>query len=396
MSASLHRRRPLEIWPAFVDATASLLMVVVFALMIASVGQLFLTTALSGRDAALSRLNARVAELADQLSMQTAESARLLELVEVRTASLESTQLALASSELLAAEQARELEQQAAAMSEQARALASSEALAAEQTAALAEKAQALVALENEIAALMSLRDRLNEELETIVAEREDIRERLAAEAEINLTAQAQIEHLNRQLAELGKQLTNISHALEIARADGELKQSTIDDLGQRLNLALATKARRLERYRSAFFGRLREALANYPGIRIVGDRFVLPSELLFESASDELDARGRSQVERLADTLQELEHRIPPDIDWVLRIDGHTDSRAISSERFASNWELSTARAIRIARALMDYGIAPDRLAATGFAEYHPIDPGQTDAAYARNRRIEIKLTSR
>lgn len=410
MSAFLHKRRPLEIWPAFVDATASLLMVVVFALMIASIGQLFLTTALSGRDAALGRLNARVAELADQLSMQTAESTRLHQLAEVRTASLETARASLGQSERLAAQRALEIGRQRDALADKTSKLASSEALAAVQTAeleqraaaiseqalALAEKDQTLSALENEVAALTTLRDRLNAELKTILDERDDVRVRLAAETENNLAAQAQMEHLNRQVAEVRKQLSSLAHALEIAQADGELKQTTIDNLGKRLNLALASKAQQLERYRSAFFGRLRETLADYPGIRIVGDRFVLPSELFFESASDELDASGRKQIAQVAASLKELEVRIPPDLDWVLRIDGHTDARAINTDRFPSNWELSAARAIRIVRALAAHGIPSARLAATGFAEFHPIDTGDTEAAHARNRRIEIKLTSR
>ncbi len=154
--------------------------------------------------------------------------------------------------------------------------------------------------------------------------------------------------------------------------------------------------AQQLKRYRSAFFGRLREALADYPGIRIVGDRFVLPSGLLFASGSDELGDDGRKQVARLAASLKDLAARIPSDLDWVLRIDGHTDARAIHSERFPSNWDLSAARAIRIVRALAAHGIPERRLAATGFAEHHPIDTQETPEAYARNRRIEIKLTSR
>ena len=151
-----------------------------------------------------------------------------------------------------------------------------------------------------------------------------------------------------------------------------------------------------LQRYRSEFFGRLRDALSDYPDIRIEGDRFVLPSELLFESGSDKLGLAGQRQVMKLANTLREVAQIIPEDIDWVLRIDGHTDKRPISNSHFRSNWELSSARAISIVRAMINKGIPARRLAATGFAEYHPVDTADTAKAYARNRRIELKLTSR
>ena len=169
-----------------------------------------------------------------------------------------------------------------------------------------------------------------------------------------------------------------------------------IEDLGQRLNTALASKARQLQRYRSEFFGRLSEALGQYPDIRIEGDRFILPSELLFESGSDQLGAEGRQQVARLARTLNEIAAIIPADIDWILRVDGHTDRRPINSERFQSNWELSAARAISLVRQMAASGVPLARMAAAGFAEYHPVDPAETATAYARNRRIELKLTSR
>ena len=169
-----------------------------------------------------------------------------------------------------------------------------------------------------------------------------------------------------------------------------------IEDLGQRLNTALASKARQLQRYRSEFFGRLREALGQYPDIRIEGDRFILPSELLFESGSDQLGAEGRQQVARLALTLNEIAAIIPADIDWILRVDGHTDRRPINSERFQSNWELSAARAISLVRQMAENDVPLARMAAAGFADYHPVDLATTAAAYARNRRIELKLTSR
>ncbi len=204
------------------------------------------------------------------------------------------------------------------------------------------------------------------------------------------------MELLNRQLLELRQQLSDIANALEIAEKDIAQKQTTIDDLGTRLNTALANKAQMLQRYRSEFFGQLRDALSDYPDIRIEGDRFVFPSELLFETGSDELGIAGQKQVNQLATTLHEIAKIIPDDIDWVLRIDGHTDKRPINSDTFRSNWELSSARAISIVRAMIENGIPAKRMAATGFAENYPIDTNETPEAYARNRRIELKLTSR
>lgn len=376
----LRRRRPLDIWPAFVDAIASLLMIVIFVVLLAAVGQLFLSGAILGRDDALDRLNRRVSDLADLLSMQREETTRLSTLVELRTASLETAEAELAAGEATIAEQAEVLAERADVITDQ--------------QARLAAGAARLAALEDEVAALEALRDRIRSELEATLTERTDISAKLARESELNIAKQAQIERLNRQLEEVRKQLAGLAHALEVAEADAAMKQTQIADLGQRLNLALASKAAELQRYRSEFFGRLRDALADYPGIEIVGDRFVLPSGVLFASGEAALGPDGRRQVRRLAQTIKDVTGRIPDDLDWVLRIDGHTDRRPIATDRFPSNWELSAARAISIVRELRRAGVPPERLAATGFAEHQPIDPGDSEAALARNRRIEIKLT--
>ncbi|MCB1746030.1 MAG: peptidoglycan -binding protein [Gammaproteobacteria bacterium] len=376
------RRRPLDIWPAFVDAIASLLMVVVFVLLVAVVGQQFLTDALLGRDRSLARLNARVDQLADLLSMQQAESARLDQELALRSASLASSEQALAAARDLNADQAAQLERRARTIDEQNEALAGQRA--------------ELATLEHDIAALQSLKDRINDELEATLAERDDIRARLAEENELNVAAQAEVENLNRQLEEVRRQLASLAETLEVAEQDAAAKDLRIAELGQKLNLALANKASELARYRSDFFGRLREALAGTDGVEVVGDRFVLPAGVLFPSGTDELGPAGRRQVARVAETLTGLMTQIPADIDWILRVDGHTDRRPINTERFPSNWELSTARAIAIVHELVRFGIPPTRLAATGFGPYHPIDNGDSPAALARNRRIEFKLTSR
>lgn len=380
---TIRRNRPLNIWPAFVDATASLLMVVVFALLLAVLGHLVLSNALTDRDTSLAELNSRINKLTEILSLEKAETSRLQQLVSVRTANLDAAEKQIKSQRLSIEEKTALLKVQDAALSER------------EQK--IAEQLQLLETLQIDIEALTALRDRIQMELEKEIAEHDAVKQKLLEESELNIQNTAQMELLNRQLEELRQQISAISSALEIAEKDIKEKQTTIDDLGSRLNTALANKTQLLQKYRSEFFGRLRDALSNYPNIRIEGDRFVFPSELLFQSGSDSIGIEGKKQIKQLAKSLNEVASIIPEDIDWVLRIDGHTDKRPIlNSERFPSNWELSTARAISIVRELIKNGIHANRLAATGFAEFHPVEAGNSAEAYARNRRIELKLTSR
>jgi len=220
--------------------------------------------------------------------------------------------------------------------------------------------------------------------------------EALDAEKTVSAAAQAQLALLNRQIEALRTQLARISQALDAAEAKDSEQNTVIANLGRRLNLALAQKVEELSRYRSEFFGRLREALGDRPDIRIVGDRFVFQSEVLFESASAGLGEEGQQSLAQLAATLLEISARIPEDLPWILRVDGHTDRIPIATGAFPSNWELASARATSVVKFLIEEGIPPRRLAATAFAEYQPIDPSSNEAAYGRNRRIEIKLTER
>ncbi|MDH4012387.1 MAG: peptidoglycan -binding protein, partial [Desulfobacterales bacterium] len=208
--------------------------------------------------------------------------------------------------------------------------------------------------------------------------------------------ALAKVELLNQQLAALRLQLAALNEALEASEAKEKDSQDRIADLGQRLNVALAIKARELARYRSNFFGELRKTLGQRKDFKIVGDRFVFPSDVLFDPGSATLKPGAYDQLNKLAAALNEIEGNIPANIPWVMRVDGHTDIRPISSSIFPSNWELSAARAISVVRYLMGRGIAPEHLVAAGFGEYQPIDSGQSPAALARNRRIELKLTER
>ncbi len=217
-------------------------------------------------------------------------------------------------------------------------------------------------------------------------------------EAERNLSQQqiSQIALLNQQIAALRRQLAAIESALEVSEKRNKESQTKLTELGQRLNVALAQRVQELQRYRSEFFGRLREILGNRPEIRIVGDRFVFQSEVFFDRGSATLRAEARPELDKVANALLDLAKRVPKDIAWVIRVDGHTDVRPISSDRFPSNWELSSGRAISVVQYLISRGVRPENLVAAGFGEFQPIDTAGTEEAYSRNRRIELKLTER
>jgi len=218
----------------------------------------------------------------------------------------------------------------------------------------------------------------------------------LEGEKKISARALSQVEILNQQIAALRRQLAAIEQALNASEAKNTEATARITELGQRLNIALAERVKQLSRYQSEFFGKLREILGNRPDVRIVGDRFVLQSEVFFDTGKADLKDEGRAELDKVADALLGLEKQIPPEIPWVLRVDGHTDVRPITGGVFKSNWDLSAARAISVVQYLIAKGVAPKRLVAAGFGEFQPIEAGATEDAYRRNRRIELKLTER
>ncbi len=389
-------RRSVNIWPGFVDALATLLLVVVFVLMVFMISQYFLSTALSGRDEALTRLERDINDLAELLSLERSANAELR---------IDASQL---SSELQSSLSVREtLANQLAALTEtrdeiQAR-LAAAEASGAKVSEELEdtfkeledtfkvieadkEKIQAQL---QDLAILQSLRDDLIAKLARTESDAE-------AQKQLGDEAQAQVQLLNRQIFALRRQLASLATALEVAETANKEQDVQIANLGRRLNVALASKVQELARYRSEFFGRLREVLGTRKDVRIVGDRFVFQSEVLFETGSAALGEAGQRQLGQLARTLTEIAVRIPKNLPWVLRVDGHTDRIPINTPEFPSNWELSTARAISVVKFLIDQGISADHLAATGFGEHQPLDPGLSEEALRRNRRIELKLTQR
>jgi len=368
------RRRSIDFWPGFVDALSSLLMVLVFVLMIFTIGQFVLSDALSGRDKALAALNLELAQLAKTLSMEKEAKLKAENSIQELSASLASTSGERDALRL-------NLDSTSATLTQTQAKLEGSEAEVAKLTA--------------DINALAELRRQLESEIASKLAELEESQDKLATQTELSAKSAAQVELLNRQMAALRTQLAELSSALDLAKAQAKAKDVRIEELGKELNLALANKVNELQRYRSDFFGKLRGVLGSREDVRIVGDRFVFQSEVLFASGEAEIGPRGREQLAKLARTLKELAARIPPDIPWVLQVDGHTDKRPINTSRFPSNWELSTARAISVARFLISQGIPSDHVAARGLAEFQPLDDGETEDAYRRNRRIEIKLTS-
>lgn len=250
--------------------------------------------------------------------------------------------------------------------------------------------------LEFSVATLTAQRNKDLAATTALTAELTNDTAKLATADKLSADSQSQVTLLNQQLAELQKQLAAITQALDISQTGLKDRDIKITDLGNKLNLALADKVEQLKRYRSEFFGRLSQLLANHPGIRVVGDRFVFQSEVLFPPGSAEMSQAGREQMHTLAGTLKQIAAEIPADLPWILRVDGHADRQPISNSAFPTNWELSSARAITVVKLLMADGIKPQNLAATGFSQYQPLDAGTSPEAFARNRRIELRLTDR
>jgi chemotaxis protein MotB len=340
------RERGIDYWPGFVDALSTLVLGIIFLLTVFVVVQFFLSQEVAGKDTALTRLNAQIAQLTDLLSLEKTGKVDLEEEIARMRASLSG------------AESERD------------------------RLRAAAEGGSNATVVQGQ---LTEAQGKLNE-----------LSGSLESEKSVSARALAQIEILNQQIMALRRQLGALESALDASERKDKDAQAKISDLGQRLNVALAQRVQELSRYRSDFFGRLREILGTRPDIRVVGDRFVFPSEVFFDSGQAVLSPEGRVELDKLAGALLDLDKKIPSDIPWVLRVDGHTDVRPIASAQFPSNWALSAARAISVVQYLISKGISPQRLVAAGFGEYQPLDPGNTEEAFRRNRRLEFKLTER
>src|SRR3954471_11248537 len=294
-------------WPGFVDALSTLVLSIVFLLTVFLVVQFFLSQEVTGKDKALEQLNLKIAQLNEMLSLEKLGKLGLDDQVSQLRAGL------------------------ASAEAERDRVKGLYEGLAGAGNNAAGRMAELGKALDSE--------------------------------KQVTARALAQIEVLNQQISALRRQLAALEDALDASEKRDKESQNRIADLGQRLNVALAQRVQELSRYRSEFFGRLRAILGNRPDIRIVGDRFVFQSEVLFETGQATLLPEGRAELDTVAAALIDLDKQIPSEIPWVLRVDGHTDVRAINSPVFKSNWELSSARAISVVQYLISLGIQPQRL---------------------------------
>lgn len=406
------------------DVLSALLMVVIFVLMIFTVAQFFLSGIITDQESELSRLHQRISELTRKLGIEQEHSRIMTARVTELSGIIENLRT-----------ERQELSQTVEFLYEESES----------DKARIRSQLLSIASLQEDISALRQVRDRLERqvgELSARLSERKtevgqlrdrskglearlaDMRERThlaqqeirekdiriqalnalvgeqreALEKQRTLTADARSEMvlLKRRIQQLQHQLEEIGRALAATEKEKAAKEAEIKDLGERLNIVLAREVNRLERYRSEFFGRLRDVLSDFPHVQIEGDRFVFQTELLFDSGSAALQPEGRKHLKRLAGVLQDVSKEIPDDIDWVLRIDGHTDRLPIQTERFQSNWELSTARAVEVVQFLAEQDIPEDRMAAAGFSQFHPLDPADTPEAYRINRRIEIKLTAR
>jgi chemotaxis protein MotB len=329
----------MNYWPGFVDALSTLILGIIFLLTVFVVVQFYLQQEVAGKDTALNRLNAQIAQLTELLGLEKSGKAGL----EDQLAQLRAT-LAVAESER---DRLRS---------------------AADSAGAGAAAAQGRAS---------------------------ELAGQLEGEKKLSARALAQVEVLNQQIAALRRQLAALEQTLDATEKKDKESQSRITELGQRLNLALAERVNELKRYRSDFFGKLREILGDRSDVRVVGDRFVLQSEVFFDTGRADLKPEGLVELDKVAMALVELEKKIPSDLAWVLRVDGHTDVRPIIG-LFRSNWDLSAARAIAVVQYLIAKGVSPQHLVAAGFGEFQPIDLGRTEDSYRRNRRIEFKLTER
>lgn len=338
-SRRTHQR--VDYWPGFVDALSTLLLAVMFLLSVFVMAQFLLSQEITGKDAVLNRLNSQIDELTALLALEKTGKQD----VEDNLASLQAS--------LIETESERTRLQQ-----------------------------------------LLSAGSGANTQQDARIG---TLSNQLDQEKQLSQRALSQVELLNQQIAALRKQIGALEDALDASEARDRESQVKFQDLGKRLNVALAQRVQELNRYRSDFFGRLREILSDRPDIRIVGDRFVFPSEVLFASGAAELNPEGRDQMLKVAQALIQIGSEIPDDIPWVLRVDGHTDTKPLSgSGKYADNWELSQARALAVVKYFIEQGISAERLVAAGFAEFQPLEPGDTDEVRAKNRRIELKLTEK
>ncbi|RZW25012.1 MAG: OmpA family protein [Desulfobulbaceae bacterium] len=422
--SSRNFQESVSIWPGYVDVLSALIMIVIFVLLIFTLSQFILSNILTDQSSELQDLYSQIAEFTELLGLEEEKNEEM------------TTQIAALSTEIdILTSEKTKLESDVDYLNEKR----------VEDFQEIEFQLKTIASLQQDINALRDLRQRLENEISTVAnslqreqkltaylrdrskvlearltseqertvlaqktIEQRDIRiealsaligeqqQALDSEKRLTADARAEVALLTQKISQLQAQLGEIAEALRLSEIDRQQQKEEISDLGRRLNIELARRVNDLERYRSEFFGQLREILGNNPFIQIEGDRFLLQAELLFPSGSADLSDNGKLELDGLADVLNEIIPAIPDGLQWILRVDGHTDKVPINSASYPSNWELSTARAVSVVRYLASRGIPEARMAAAGFSKFHPIDTAESNEAYRKNRRIEIKLTAR
>ena len=369
-------RSSADIWPGFVDAISTLLLVLIFLLTIFVSSEFLLSKLLSNKDDALEGLNIQINQLTELLSLEKKENKNLTTTISRLNEKLNNAGLA---SDLLSMEFS-DLKNKNMELNRLLNSLKDSNSV-----------------IKRDNIKIETQNDKLEAELkELIITLRATSVKLQTAEEEIKLSeaAKNQVNLLNMQIVELRDQLNIIQNLLDINSEEIKKKDLQIIELGKKLNTALAVKVGELNQYKSEFFGRLRSILGNREDILIVGDRFIFQSEVLFESGSAEVGTEGLIQLRNLSRILLDITKDIPNDIPWVLQIQGHTDQNPINTPLYPSNWELSAARAISVGRVLINSGVNSSKISVAGFAEFQPLEFGTDSDSLRKNRRIEIKLT--
>lgn len=389
-----------NIWPGFVDALATLILVVIFLLMFFVVGQHYLKEELTTKNDALERLSQQINSLIEQLALEKKESESLFKeaqnlkselSVSQRSLDRKDTQIGALQKDISTLQDLKkDLETQIAQLLNLKNDLTNSKDTLEKQVSSLSND-------------LKIQRDKslsLEENVRIVEQEKQEVERDLTEKARI-ISQQAeqytaQIALLTEQIKRLREQLIFVAKALNVIVPKDNENNIDLTNLTAKLNIALAEKVEELSKYRSEFFGKLRDILGDRDDIKIVGDRFVFQSEVLFSSGSATLEKQGKNELIKFANAVKSISKDIPQNISWILRVDGHTDKQPISTAQFSSNWELSTARATAVVKFLVQQGIDPHYLAATGFGEFQPIDKQETAEAFKKNRRIEFKITGR
>ena len=411
------RRSDSYTWPGFVDALATVLMVIMFVLLVFVLIQVNLAYRVAGQDATLNDMRAQIASLGELLNLErkanddlVAELARISGNLADATRERDALEAQLADTSTTLDQRESEIARLTARQADSQAALVAAQATLADRIAALETAEAALADSRDRIAALeLTLEERVAA-LEASEAGRQQAESDLAEataqntlsmaritklETE-NAASQAEVVRMTNALAALRLRIEELTSLLAEKEAQAARDKIAIASLGKSLNNALASRVQELQRFRSEFFGRLRDVLRGRDDVRIVGDRFVFQSEVLFGQGQADIAAAGEQQLAKLAIALNQIAAEIPEDIDWVLQVEGHTDDIPVRAGRFADNWDLSTERALSVVRFLTTQGLPPNRLAAAGYGEFQPLDSAGTDEARRRNRRIEMKLTQR